>query len=83
MSKVEIAAHLGISRFRVARLLDGALADGLVRIEYRDVPAEDRALATALEERFGLDLARGRRGRGRCRHRSNPSRVWPVRSSTA
>jgi deoxyribonucleoside regulator len=56
MSKVEIAGHLGISRFRVARLIEGALADGLVRIEYRDVPAEDRALATALEERFGLDL---------------------------
>jgi deoxyribonucleoside regulator len=56
MSKVDIAAHLGISRFRVARLIDGALADGLVRIEYRDVPLEDRALATAMEERFGLDL---------------------------
>ncbi|MGZ9161111.1 MAG: sugar-binding transcriptional regulator [Candidatus Limnocylindrales bacterium] len=56
MTKVEIAAHLGISRFRVARLLDGALADGLVRIEYRDVPAEDRELANAMEERFGLDL---------------------------
>lgn len=56
MTKVEIAAHLGISRFRVARLIDGALADGLVRIEYRDLPAEDRELATRLEERFGLDL---------------------------
>ena len=56
MSKVEIASHLGISRFRVARLIEGALADGLVRIEYRDVPVEDRALATAIEERFGLDL---------------------------
>jgi DNA-binding transcriptional regulator LsrR (DeoR family) len=56
MTKVEIAAHLGISRFRVARLLDGALADGLVRIEYRDVPPEDRGLATAIEERFDLDL---------------------------
>jgi DNA-binding transcriptional regulator LsrR (DeoR family) len=57
MSKVEIAAHLGISRFRVARLIDAALADGRVRIEYRDAPVEDRALSTALEERFGLDLA--------------------------
>jgi deoxyribonucleoside regulator len=56
MTKVEIAASLGISRFRVARLLDGALASGLVRIEYRDAPVEDRALATALEARFGLDL---------------------------
>lgn len=56
MTKVEIAAHLGISRFRVARLIDGALADGLVRIEFRDIPAEDRAVATAIEERFRLDL---------------------------
>ena len=56
LSKVEIAARLGISRFRVARLIDDALADGLVSIEYRDIPAEDRGLAAVLEERFGLDL---------------------------
>lgn len=56
MTKVEIGAHLGISRFRVARLIDSALAEGLVHIEYRDIPPEDRALATAMEERFGLDL---------------------------
>lgn len=56
MTKVEIAAHLGISRFRVARLIDGALADGLVRIEFRDIPSEDRAVAAALEERYRLDL---------------------------
>lgn len=56
MTKVEIAAHLGISRFRVARLIDGALADGLVRIEFRDIPNEDRAVAAALEERYRLDL---------------------------
>jgi DNA-binding transcriptional regulator LsrR (DeoR family) len=56
MSKVEIAAHLGISRFRVARLIAGALADGLVRIEYRDLQREDSGIATAIEERFGLDL---------------------------
>ena len=56
LSKVEIAARLGISRFRVARLIDDALTDGLVRIEYRDIPADDRGLAAVLEERFGLDL---------------------------
>ena len=56
LSKMEIAARLGISRFRVARLIDDALADGLVRIEYRDIPADDRGLAAVLEERFGLDL---------------------------
>ncbi len=56
LTKVEIAGRLGISRFRVARLLDRALADGIVRIEFRDVPAEDRALARQVEERYGLDL---------------------------
>ena len=56
MTKVEIATHLGISRFKVARLLEGALASGLVRIEYRAAPVEDRVLATALEARFHLDL---------------------------
>ena len=33
VSKVEIAGRLGISRFRVARLLDSALEAGMVRIE--------------------------------------------------
>jgi DNA-binding transcriptional regulator LsrR (DeoR family) len=56
LSKVEIARRLGISRFRVARLIDQALARGLVRIEFRDLPVQDRALAGALEERWGLDL---------------------------
>jgi hypothetical protein len=32
-SKVDIAALLGISRFKVARLLDEARSTGLVRIE--------------------------------------------------
>ncbi len=56
LSKVEIASRLGISRFRVARLIDGALAGGLVRIEYRDVPPEDLGLARSVEDRFGIDL---------------------------
>ncbi|HET9455971.1 MAG TPA: sugar-binding domain-containing protein, partial [Candidatus Limnocylindrales bacterium] len=56
LSKVEIGGRLGISRFRVARLIDLALAEDLVRIEFRDVPSVDRDLARAIEERFGLDL---------------------------
>jgi DNA-binding transcriptional regulator LsrR (DeoR family) len=56
LSKVEIGGRLGMSRFRVARLLDQALANDLVRIEFRDTPTADRGLARALEERFGLDL---------------------------
>ena len=55
LSKIEIASRLGISRFRVARLLDKALADGIVRIEFRDAPARDRDLGLALEQQFRLD----------------------------
>jgi DNA-binding transcriptional regulator LsrR (DeoR family) len=56
VSKVEIADRLAISRFRVARLIDLALERGLVRIEFRDMPARDRHTAKAIEDRFGIDL---------------------------
>jgi DNA-binding transcriptional regulator LsrR (DeoR family) len=56
LSKVEIGSRLGISRFRVARLIDQALEAELVRIEFRDIPDVDRALARAIEERFGIDM---------------------------
>lgn len=55
LSKSEIANRLGISRFRVARLLDRALADGIVRIEFRDAPARDPDLGRAVERLFDLD----------------------------
>jgi DNA-binding transcriptional regulator LsrR (DeoR family) len=55
MTKVEIADRLGISRFRVARLLDQALADGVVRIEFRDAPDRDPGLGRAIAERFGIE----------------------------
>jgi DNA-binding transcriptional regulator LsrR (DeoR family) len=54
LTKVEIAARLGISRFRVARLLDRAIAEGVVQIEFRDAPSQDRALGGAVAERFGF-----------------------------
>lgn len=56
LSKVEIGQRLGISRFRVARLLQHARSAGLVRVEYRDTPEADRSLAREVEARFGLDL---------------------------
>ncbi|MGX1267325.1 sugar-binding transcriptional regulator [Streptomyces phaeoluteigriseus] len=53
-SKVEIAKEFGISRFKVARLLDAAVAHDIVRIDIT-VPAEvDVPLGRALTERFGL-----------------------------
>jgi deoxyribonucleoside regulator len=54
LTKVEIAARLGISRFRVARLLDRAVAEGVVHIEFRDAPSQDRDLDQAIAERFGI-----------------------------
>ena len=57
LTKQEIARRLGISRFKVARLLDEARARGIIRFEIREpVPVAD-PLAATLEERFGLDLA--------------------------
>ncbi|MFH8533989.1 sugar-binding transcriptional regulator [Streptomyces tendae] len=53
-SKVEIAKEFGVSRFKVARLLEAAVAHDIVRIEIT-VPAEiDSALGKALTERYGL-----------------------------
>ncbi|WAU82099.1 transcriptional regulator [Streptomyces sp. Qhu-G9] len=53
-SKVDIAKEFGISRFKVARLLDAAVAHDIVRIDIT-VPAEiDVPLGRALAERFGL-----------------------------
>jgi DNA-binding transcriptional regulator LsrR (DeoR family) len=56
MTKVQIASQLGISRFRVARLIEYARQRGLVRIEFRDIPPQNRELAAAIEHRWGLDL---------------------------
>lgn len=55
-SKVEIAATLGISRFQVARLLEDALATGVVTIRIHDPSVTDGAdsLAAAIAERLGL-----------------------------
>jgi deoxyribonucleoside regulator len=54
LTKVEIAARLRISRFRVARLLDRALAEGVVRIEFRDTPRQDRELGRDVADTFGV-----------------------------
>ena len=54
LTKVEIAARLGMSRFRVARLLERALAEGIVRIEFRGTPSQDRELGRQVAETFGI-----------------------------
>lgn len=54
LNKVEIAEELGLSRFKVARLLDAARHDGLVKIEIGVQGGIDLDLSTRLQERFGL-----------------------------
>jgi DNA-binding transcriptional regulator LsrR (DeoR family) len=58
VSKVDIAARLGISRFRVARLLDSARESGMVRIEI-GLPGGvlDAGLSAELCSVFGLKYA--------------------------
>ena len=52
--KNEIADEFGISRFKVARLLDEARASGIVRI-YVDMPSEiDLPLGEQVAQRFGV-----------------------------
>jgi DNA-binding transcriptional regulator LsrR (DeoR family) len=56
-SKIDIAERLGISRFRVARLLETARREGVVNIEVLSPPGYDTDLAVRLEDAFGLARA--------------------------
>lgn len=53
-TKSDIAAELGLSRFKVARLLDDARASGVVRIELDSSGRLDLDLSVRLAEAFGL-----------------------------
>ena len=54
LTKVEIAKQLGVSRFKVARLLADAQEAGLVQIEVIVPSSLDGDLADAVRERFGV-----------------------------
>lgn len=56
-SKVDIAAELGLSRFKVARLLDLARSEGVVTIEVRDPRGVDEELSEALRAVLGIRRA--------------------------
>lgn len=56
-SKVEIAAELGVSRFKVARMLEQARASGLVTITFDDEGAVDHDLSARLATHLGLSEA--------------------------
>jgi DNA-binding transcriptional regulator LsrR (DeoR family) len=53
-SKGEIAAEFGVSRFKVARILEQARAEGVVRIEIRVPAGLDVGLAEKLRDAFRL-----------------------------
>jgi len=57
MSKTDIADELGISRFRVARLIDAAKRSGMVKIQVEPPAGVDTELSVALQRRFGLTHA--------------------------
>ena len=53
-SKIEIAKEFGVSRFKVARMLETALQSGLIRLEVR-LPADlDAERSDALRTRYNL-----------------------------
>ncbi len=56
-SKTEIADELGVSRFRVARLLEAARASGMVRIEIESPGLVDTDLSARLQAAYGLSHA--------------------------
>ncbi|WP_454818838.1 sugar-binding transcriptional regulator [Labrys neptuniae] len=56
-TKSQIADELGISRFKVARLIDAALAEGIVRIEIEEQGDLNMALAERLRQIYGLKAA--------------------------
>ena len=57
LTQQEVGRRLGVSRFRVMRLLEAARAEGVVRIEIEDDLRQEDDLAARLEAAFGLDLA--------------------------
>ena len=57
VSKVEIAKEYGLSRFQVARLLDNAKAEGLVRIEIAAQGLIDVDLSSRLKKAYDLQHA--------------------------
>ena len=54
-SKLEIANEFGVSRFKVARILDQARESGLVRVEFELGMPVDLALSDELRAAYGLN----------------------------
>lgn len=57
LTKLQIAHRLGVSRFKVARLLEQARSEGVVRVEIDEPVAVDDELSQRLEREFALQTA--------------------------
>src|SRR5438132_3060432 len=57
LTQQQIAQRLGVSRFKVLRLLEQARVEGVVRFEIDEPTPVDDELARGLEERYGLEQA--------------------------
>lgn len=56
-TRIQIAEEFGLSRFKVARMLDEAIESGMVEIRIHNPGAIDVDLSTALQKRFRLQHA--------------------------
>ena len=56
-TRIQIAEEFGLSRFKVARMLDEALESGMVEIKIHNPGAVDVELSTALQRQYGLEHA--------------------------
>jgi DNA-binding transcriptional regulator LsrR (DeoR family) len=56
-TRIQIAEEFGLSRFKVARMLDEAIESGMVEIKIHNPGSIDVDLSTALQRRFGLEHA--------------------------
>lgn len=56
-TRVQIADEFGLSRFKVARILEDAVASGMVEITVHAPESIDIELSQALKETFGLRMA--------------------------
>ena len=56
-TKSQIAAELGVSRFKVARLIDAAIAEGIIQFTIDEPDGLSTELGDALRQTFGLRMA--------------------------
>jgi DNA-binding transcriptional regulator LsrR (DeoR family) len=56
-TRIQIAEEFGISRFKVARMLDEALESGMVEITIHNPGSIDVNLSTAMQRKYGLEHA--------------------------